>query len=216
MAANVAKRPRPPNFNLAVRALLKDVCATLPEFSHIKPSRILVIAGDARRASRATVKPLAFEGAKSRDPDGRRKAIVKIKGKRVLYSITLRPLFFRDSTPEARVGTLLHELYHISTAFDGTLDDGRRHSAAGAAFSKQLRPLVRRYLKGCPQEVLTAFAFDGEVRVQMWLERPGALLLGHAHVRRIYTEEQLFTGTVRMITRRPKGAKPPAAKLKVH
>lgn len=212
----VAKRLRPPNFNLAVKALLKDVSTSVPELAHIKPSRIVVVAGDARRASRATVKPLCFEGGKSRDPDGRKKPVVKIRGKRAMYSITLRPLFFRDSTPEGRIATLLHELYHIHPRFDGTLDDERRHVTAGPTFAKQLRPLVRRYLKRCPPEVLSAFAYDGEVRVPMWLERPGALLPGHAYVRRIYTEEQLFTGTVRMITRRTKAAKPPKPKVKVH
>lgn len=192
---------RVPNFNKAVRALLADVCRALPEFSHIKPARIVVVAGDARRASRATVKPLTFEGGRSRDPEGRRKPVVKLRGKRILYSITLRPLFFRDSTPEGRIATLLHELFHISPDFDGTLDDARRHALMGRAFARKLRPLVRRYLRRVPDEIRGAFSRDGDVRVQMWLERPGALLPGHARVRRIYTEDQLFLAKVRMITR---------------
>src|SRR5689334_6045830 len=92
---------RRPQLNRAVRGLLRHVASTMAEFSHIKPSRILVVAGEARRASRGTVKPLAFAGGKSASPDGRRKPIVRVKGKRMLYAITLRPLFFRGSTARA-------------------------------------------------------------------------------------------------------------------
>jgi predicted metallopeptidase len=191
---------RRPNFNQSVRALIRDVAAHMPEFSHIKASRILVVAGEARRASRGTVKPLM-----SNPVQARRKSTVKIKGRRMLYCITLRPLFFRSSTAQDRIGTLLHELYHISPRFDGTLDEQRRHESVGREFGAKLRPLVRRYLRQCPPELWAAFAYDGEVRVQQWLERPGASLgRGKRGARRIYTEAQLFLGPVRMITRPPR------------
>jgi len=201
----VAKRR--PNLNQAVRALLKDVAQRMEEFRHIKPSRILVVAGEARRASRATVKPLTFAGGRSTDALGHRKPVVRIKGKRMLYAITLRPLFFRASTPKARIGTLLHELYHIAPGFDGTLDADRRHALVGKDFAGKLRPLVRRYVKQCPPELLAAFSHDGEVRVQQWLERPSAQYW--PRTRRLYTEEQLYYGTIRMITRKKKGPKEP-------
>src|SRR5882762_3498152 len=106
----------------------------LPELSHIRASRILFVAGEARRGSRATIRPLA----------GSR---ISLKGKRALYCVTLRPRFFRSSTPEQRVETLLHELLHISASFDGKLHMGRRHSTLSKArFEALLRPLVRRYL----------------------------------------------------------------------
>lgn len=207
MPRSVAKRP---NFNQAIRALLKDVSSSMAEFSHIKPSRIVIVAGEARRASRATVKPLTFEGGKSSDFLGRRKPIVRIKGKRMLYSITLRPLFFRSSTPQGRIGTLLHELYHISSRFDGTLDDERRHSTLGKGFDRKLRPLLRRYLKRCPPELYASFAHDGDVRMIHWLERPGAqYFTGRPKMRRVYTEEQLYWGIVRMITRRARASQRP-------
>lgn len=207
---------RRPNFNQAVRALLRDV-AKMSEFRHIRPSRILVVAGEARRASRGTVKPLAFAGTLSRDRSGRRKPVVRIKGRRMLYSITLRPMFFRSGTPEARIATIIHELFHISPRFDGTLASSRRHSAMGKDFSKRLRPIVRRYLRHCPPEVWAPFAFDGEVRVLQWLERPGPSYdPSRGHSRRVYTEEQLFYGVVRMITRRTRPAKAPKGKIKLH
>jgi hypothetical protein len=200
-----------PNFNQAVRAVIRDVAAHMPEFSHLKASRILVVAGEARRGSRGTVKPLMTHPG-----EGRRKPIVRIKGRRMLYCITLRPLFFRSSTPRDRIGTLLHELFHISPLFDGTLDEERRHEAVGPGFGAKLRPLVRRYLRQCPPELWAAFAYDGEVRVQQWLERPSANLVGGRRgARRVYTESQLFLGPIRMITRsiRPLRAARPRLRL---
>jgi hypothetical protein len=213
---NALPRHRP-NFNQAVRALLKDVSRSMAEFAHVRASRILVVAGEARRASRATVKPLAFAGAKTQDKLGHRKPLVKVRGKRALYCVTLRPLFFRASTPEGRIGTLLHELYHVSLKFDGTLDRSRRHAQSGKQFSRTLRPLVLRYLKRCPPEVFAPFAYDGEVRIWQWLERPAAFFVpGRAKLRTRYTEEQLFLGSVRMMTRRTRPAKTPRAKIRLH
>ena len=208
---------RRPNFNQAVKALIKDIAASMAEFEHIRASRILVVAGEARRASRGTVKPLTFEGSKSRDRTGRRKPMVKLRGRRMLYCITLRPLFFRSSTPQARITTLLHELFHISGRFDGTLAFSRRHAELGKEFALRLRPLVRRYLKRCPPELWAPFAYDGEVLVQQWLERPGpAYLVERATARRLYTEDHLFYGVVRMVTRRAKPAAGPKGKVKLH
>jgi hypothetical protein len=209
---------RRPNFNKTLRALIRDIAAKMPEFGHVKPGRILVIAGEARRASRGTVKPLCFRGGKSMDRSGRRKPVIRIRGKRMLYCITLRPLFFRGSTAQARVETVLHELFHLSRRFDGTLHAGRRHAVLGKAFSRKLKPLVRRYLKLCPPELLGALAHTGEVRVLQWLERPGpAYVPGtHRRVRKVYTEDQLYYGISRMVTPKPRAAREASARAKVH
>jgi hypothetical protein len=200
--------PRRPNLNKAVRALIRDIAAKMPEFSHVRASRILVIAGEARRASRGTVKPLCFRGGRSTDRTGRRKPIVRIRGRRMLYCITLRPLFFRSSTAQGRIETVIHELFHMSRRFDGTLHAGRRHSVLGKEFSRRLKPLVRRYLKHCPPELLKLFSYSGEIKVLQWLERPGpAYVPGTPHVRKVYTEEQLYYGIARMVT--PKRPRPP-------
>lgn len=173
-----------------------------------------MVAGEARRGSRGTVKPLA---ANQRKPQaGRPKPVVKIRGRRMLYCITLRPLFFRSSTPKDRITTLLHELFHISTRFDGTLDESRRHATLGRRFGRELRPLVRRYLRQCPPELLASFAYDGEVRVQHWLERPSATYARNPNTRRVYTEAHLFYGPVKMITQRTRPARQAKAKIKLH
>jgi hypothetical protein len=120
----------------------------------------------------------------------------------VLYVMTLRPLFFRASTPEKRVETVIHELFHASAAFDGTLDPARRHAAMpGPLFQRALRPLVKRYLAVCPPEVLARLAVDGEVLVRQWLERPPGSYRPGSGARPAYDETQTFLGPVRMITR---------------
>jgi predicted metallopeptidase len=158
----------------------------LPELSHIEVARILFVAGEARRTSRATIKPLV--GAR-----------VSLKGNRALYCITLRPKFFRASTPEQRVETLLHELLHVSAEFDGRLHSGRRHAVLpGAKFRALLRPLLRRYLADADPGLLSDLGHHGEVVARQWLERP----TGNSSRRQPYTENDLFLGPVQMITRR--------------
>lgn len=201
---------RRPNFNKALRALIRDIAARLPEFGHIKAQRILVVAGEARRTSHGTVKPLCYRGGKSTDRTGRRKPIVRVRGRRMLYCITLRPLFFRGSTARARIETIIHELFHCSRRFDGTLHAGRRHDVLGKDFARRLRPLVRRYLKVCPPELKAAFAHSGEVRVLQWLERPGSSYIpgpSRVRVRKVYTEDQLFYGIARMVTPKPRAVR---------
>jgi len=160
----------------------------LPEMGHVKAARILFVAGEARRGSRATVRPLGAEG----------RPAVKLRGRRALYTVTLRPKFFRASTPEERVATLLHELFHISLAFDGSLAADRRHSELPPKrFDAQLRPLVRRYLSRAEPALLAGLAHNGEMVARQWLERPTG-----KEGRKVYTERHLFLGPVVMITKR--------------
>jgi predicted metallopeptidase len=184
-----ARRAERPNATLLCRRIVADMVGKLPELSHVRAARILFVAGEARRGSRATIRPLG----------GKERARVSLKGRRALYCITLRPKFFRASTPEQRVATLLHELLHISPQFDGLLHPERRHARVPKPrFEALLRPLVRRYLASADAELLSALAHDGEVLARQWLERPTGPTAG----RRAYTEKHLFLGPVQMITRR--------------
>ncbi|MFO0598514.1 MAG: putative metallopeptidase [Myxococcaceae bacterium] len=198
MVKSVRRRP---DFTQAVVALIAHVARAHADFRHLDARRILVLAGEARRASRGTVKPLTFEGKKRTDSVGRKKPLVKVRGRQMLYSITLRPLFFRRSTPRQRIATVLHELFHISHKFDGTLDHQRRHDEAGEGFEAEFAPVERRVWKRLPAELIAPFAYDGEVRVLQWLEKPQSWLPGErASHRRLYTEAHLFEGVVRMKT----------------
>ena len=94
------------NVTLAVKRLVRDVTVRVPELSHVRASRVLVVAGEARRSSRATIRPA--HGAATAKV-GRGRPVIRVKGRRVLYVITLRPLWFLASTPEERIATILHE-----------------------------------------------------------------------------------------------------------
>ncbi|HEY7723921.1 MAG TPA: putative metallopeptidase [Anaeromyxobacteraceae bacterium] len=179
---------RRPNITLAVRRLVRDLARRVPALAHVRASRILVVAGEARRASRATIRGAA--------PAPGRPAIA-LRGRRVRYVVTLRPRWFIDSTPRERVATVLHEIYHASTRFDGTLHVGRRHrELEPSAYGRRIRPLLEAYLARAPESLLAPFAHEGEVRVRMWLERPGARAARGG--RQLYTERQLFQGVMPM------------------
>jgi predicted metallopeptidase len=195
--------PRP-NITLAVKRLIRDAARRLPELSHIRASRILVVAGDARRASRATIRPAHFKETGRRARGGREKPLIAVKGRKILYVVTLRPLWFVDSSLAERVATILHELYHVSPRFDGTLHRARRHSRIPrASYDLRVRSLLRRYLAVASEEILAPFAHRGVARVRMWLERPAASYRGEDYGgRRVYTERQLFYGLMPMGRRR--------------
>ena len=116
---------------------------------------------------------------------------------------TLRPLWLLDSTPEERIDTILHELYHASLRFDGTLHGGRRHARLqAAAYQRRISSMRERYLAEAPPELVAPFAHRGLVRARMWLERPAAPRRDAGPRRKVYTERQLFYGLVRMGTPR--------------
>jgi hypothetical protein len=193
------------NVTLAVKRLVRDAAARVPELAHVRASRVLVVAGEARRASRATIRPAHYKETRRRAGAGTRvKPLIRVKGRKILYVITLRPLWFLESSPRERITTIFHELYHASLRFDGTLHRGRRHSRLPRlAYNRRVRALVDRYLEVAPGEIVAPFSADGTARARMWLERPGGSYDGEDYRgRRVYTEKQLFYGPVRMVTPR--------------
>jgi hypothetical protein len=200
--------PRPVprlNVTLAVKRLVRDLALRVPELSHVRAPRVLVVAGEARRASRATIRPAHFRDTRGRKGEGaRRKPLIRVRGRKVLYVITLRPLWFLDSTPRQRVATIVHELYHASTRFDGTLHRGRLHTRLPVSeYERRIGALVDRYLEDAPEELLQPFAVHGLVRARMWLERPASSYRKDEYRgRRVYTERQLFLGIAQMVTRK--------------
>jgi hypothetical protein len=192
---------------LAVKRLIRDVARRMPELSHVRASRVLVVAGEARRASRATIRPAGGPASRKRPRPGERRPEIRVKNRRILYVITLRPLWFVGSTPEQRIATVLHELYHASVRFDGRLHAARRHSRLPrSTFDHRIRRLRDRYLAQAPPEIVEPFAHEGVVRARMWLERPGAWVDDEPERRRRrYGEKQLFVGLMPM--RAPRGGR---------
>lgn len=168
---------------LATKRLIRDMAKRIPELAHVRPSRVLVVAGEARRASRATIRGTAQAGG-GQTP-------ILVHGRPILYVITLRPPWFLRSRPDQRVGTIIHELYHAATRFDGTLHRQRRHRELHQeAYGRRVRALLEAYLARAPAPVLAPFAFTGLAKVRMWLERP--TWRSRRGARQVYTEKQLF------------------------
>ncbi len=190
------------NVTRIVRAVVQDAARKLPEFAHIKATRVLVVAGEARRASWASVRPLG-KGA------GAGRPVVRVRGRQMLYLITLRPRFFRGATPEKRTETILHEMFHISGRFDGTLHTGRRHASLKGRFERRLGPLVERYLEMMDPALYEALSMSGLALARQWLERPGLSTSRKKKRvgRRVYTEKHLFLGPVQMITRKRRASR---------
>ena len=185
----------------AVKRLIRDVAARLPELAHVRAARMLVVAGEARGTSRATIRPGNVGPARG----GRGRRFIRVRGRSILYVVTLRPLWFAASTPEERVATVFHELYHVSQRFDGTLHRGRRHALLPrAAFDRKVAVLLGRYLARAPQEVLVPFGHEGLASVRMWLRVPRARPAAPLDV-----DEHLFLGYMPMRARRPAAGDPP-------
>jgi predicted metallopeptidase len=184
---------------LAVKRLIRDAAERMPELAHVRAARVLVVAGEARGTSRATIRPGNVGPARG----GKRRRFIRVRGRPMLYVMTLRPLWFAASTPEERVATILHELYHVSTRFDGTLHRDRRHARLPrAAFDRKVRDLLGRYLARAPDEVLAPFASEGEVKVRMWLRVPRAAEVGGGAA--LAVDDHLFHAFM------PLRARPPA------
>ena len=127
-----------------------------------------------------------------------------MNGRKMLYTLSLRPRFFRASTPDQRLRTLFHELRHIFIAFDGVLDPARRHLVLSRkAFDREIAPLFDAYRATAPRWELDTLAMAGEVTFPMWLNGPpGSYRIGitrRAH-KSVYTEKDLYMGTVEVLT----------------
>ncbi len=189
------------DFSLELGRILRDIEQRVPELAHVRASRILITAGQARKKSRATTRPFAFAETKTRRSETGRlyKPIVTIGGKRVRYEITLRPLFFLRSSARERLRTIFHELYHISPRFDGTLAEERRHvKLPRKAFDLDVSRMLRNYEKKMPDWVLTALGPRNEVLVLQWLERPPHRYRPSQVKKKRYGERDLFLGPVLM------------------
>ena len=187
--SDVTRAPRRPNLTLAVKRLIRDAAAHLTELAHVKASRVLVVAGEARGTSRASIRP----GTVGRPRPHERRRFLRVRGRRMLYVITLRPLWFAASTPEERIATVLHELYHVSTRFDGTLHSARRHDRLPRApYDRKVAVLMGRYLASATDEVLAPFAQTGLVKVRMFLRVPRAA--ERVDAKHVDIDEHLFYG----------------------
>lgn len=160
----------------AFQALIADLAAAHPRaLGHLEPRSILVIAGAARGEARASIRPLTFGGRPPQRVRGEyQKPRIEVGGHEILYELCLRPRYFLGSSRAERLLIFLHELWHISPRFDGTLAEERRHRIAGEREAATIEGLAAAFEpQGLAASVLT---HQGELLIPAWLSRPPSRL----------------------------------------
>ena len=180
----------------ALRELLQRVIRITPEhLGHVQLNQILLIAGSARRDARASIRPLTFGGSPPIFIRGQtRKPRIIIQDQMMLYEICLRPAFFLRCSSQERLSILVHELWHCSEDFDGTLDPQRRHPLKNPRLEQKFNKEVMDATCDLDRTILD---IEGELRAPMWLYRPPSIIPPERSARDIYGDEDLFLGVVR-------------------
>lgn len=178
----------------ALERLLAALCAQLPELAHVEPRAVLVVSAQARGAARGSIRSLV---------DGAQPVRVLLGRRRILYELSLRPPWFRDSGVEDRLRTLVHELWHIGPRGDGDLHPARRHTAARRETQRrQVARWTRQALRALDPLLLAPLGHDGEVLIPCWLTRP--VRTGEREPRTRFGPRDLFLQPVRMLTPAPR------------
>ena len=156
------------DFTAAMTALCRDLCDRIEELAHIEMDRVLVCVAQARRRTNygtmAKLTPLRFEnGEEVGERNGRwyRCQRVMHEGREMRYLVTFYLPRFHDQVPREKLVTVVHELYHISPAFDGDIRRfaGRCHAHTGSQknYDRHMGVLCDEYLATRPDPSLRAF-----------------------------------------------------------
>ena len=159
---------QPFDFCGRVRPLLEDIVCRVPVLAHIQVPRILLAVTQARsprgHGLQARVTPLRF--ARGELTRMRRGVLYQVQrycvgADEFLYLLTFCLPRFLDQDFDGKLVTLLHELYHMSPAFDGDL---RRHAGryqlhthSQHGYNQHMADLARAYLASNPDPALHAF-----------------------------------------------------------
>ncbi|MGI9455047.1 MAG: hypothetical protein ACR2NU_00710 [Aeoliella sp.] len=157
------------HFTRAMRILCVDIARRVQELAHIDMTRVAVGFCQTRKqvphGLQASLTPLRFEqGSATTIERGRRYACQSIfdpEGREYLYLLNFYlPRFLNHSLGE-KLTTVVHELWHISPAFDGDLrrHDGRCyvHGPSEREFDRTAARLAAAWLAAGPPSELYAF-----------------------------------------------------------
>lgn len=148
--------------------LCADIAARCEALRHIDTTRLLFGMTQARNGRvhglQARVTPLRFRNGKlSRLRRGVEYRVQRfiVNGREMLYLVTFCLPRFLDQDFDQKLITVFHELYHISSAFDGDLrrHDGRYtvHSHSQRRYDEHMAHLARGYLRDGANPELHAF-----------------------------------------------------------
>lgn len=120
------------DFTCHMRRLCADLVGRLDELSHIDIHGVAIRFCQARKAVRhgvhASLTPMRFEGgelfSRRRGRTWTLERLYDASGREMLYLLSFYLPRFIDRSFEEKLGTVIHELWHIGPRFDGDL---RRH-----------------------------------------------------------------------------------------
>ena len=185
--------------------LCADLSERLAELSHIEPTRVLFCLSRSRSAglhgTYAHIVPLRFAGGTNEQTRRRGRLVETYRlpgfrhcGEEILYLIYLMVPRFLRLTVSQKLNTIIHELYHISEAFDGDIRRfaGRNfaHGPSRRAYNRLIAALAERYLAAAPEPGLLEFLstteedwLAGRLRVTgLSVSRPRARLVARARL----------------------------------
>jgi hypothetical protein len=159
------------NLTGELERLIRDIAARTPELHHVVPERLLVCVSSGRPSaggSLAKIHPLRFAGGEKSVTSrrGRRRVLCTMptithQGEEVLYVIYFLVPRFLELPFREKLITVFHELYHISTAFDGDIRrfPGRNyaHGSSTKSYNAQMGTLVDAYLERLPEHSRLSF-----------------------------------------------------------
>jgi predicted metallopeptidase len=160
------------DFTGRMEALVEDIVRRLPALRHVRTDRLLVTVSRARRGglsgTYARIFPLRFEGGSSRTTRRVGASLQTYEmpplvhdGREVLYIITFLLPRFQNLPFEAKIATVVHELYHVGEACDGDIRrlPGKNfaHGHSREAYDRKMTALAAEYLAAGGHEPLTGF-----------------------------------------------------------
>lgn len=166
------------DFTAAIRLLCEDICRDVEELGHVRMDDVAVGFSQTRRGGphgiQASLTPLRFEnGARLSQRRGRTYTIQTVLGKDGRESLYLLKFYlprFLDLPFHEKMTTVVHELWHISPAFDGDLrrHPGRcyAHTGSQANYDAAMKRKAEYYLKRCQRPELHTFLRFNFVELQ--------------------------------------------------
>ncbi len=158
----------PFSFTNRIRELMADIAATCPELRQVDLARVAVAFAQTRHGRLdgvfASIHPLRFPGGErtARRPRGTYEMPrVLVNGAEMLYVIEFRLPRFQNLPFEEKLATIIHEMYHISPRFDGTLrrfEGGKPyHTGSRRRYDAAMARMARSYLAATTRPELHAF-----------------------------------------------------------
>ena len=157
------------DFTDKMHRLCEDICNRHPRMRHIDMSRVAVAFSQTRKGVRhgihASLTPMRFEnGAMEEERRGRiycAQRLFDAKGVEMLYILKFYLPRFQNEPFEEKLTTIFHELWHISSDFNGDIrrHTGRCyvHTSSEKEYDRQMLKFAREWLQMGPPEYLYNF-----------------------------------------------------------